>query len=198
MHEYAVFGHDRAAIGRWIGAAAIILGGGISQAFFLAETIIGLEIFAKVTISTGVIYFILHWLFNKYIWKRIPFFQVPNVAGTWDIVARTLNEDGSTKYSWDGVLGIEQDWDKISIHLKTQKSQSNSYTATLAKKDGPIGGWRLSYSYKNEPELDHSHDLNSHKGYCEMEIDANMRFAKSAYFNSNGRRTFGVMELRRR
>lgn len=197
MHEYAVFGYDRAAIGRWIGIASIILSSAISQLSFWAQGLTGFEIFTKAAISAGLIYFFLHWVFNQYLWKYIPRFQIPNISGKWEVSGRTLNEDGSTKYEWSATLGIEQTWDKISIHLQTPKSQSFSYTATIAKKHGPTGGWRLSYSYKNEPELDQVHELNAHKGYCEIEIDKGLAIARSAYFNSGGRRTFGVMDLSR-
>lgn len=194
MHDYAVFGHDRAAIGRWLGFAAIIVAGGIAQSLSWAKSITGLEAFTKASITTGVAYLILHWLFNKYIWK-LPVFEIPKISGTWKITAQTLNEDGTVRFDWEGVIGIEQTWKQMLIHLKTKSSQSFSYTATLSKRHGPTGGWLLSYSYKNEPELQYSHELNSHKGYCEVEFDPELKIGRASYFNNNGRRTFGVLNL---
>ena len=196
MHDYAVFGHDRAAIGRWLGFISIALAGGISQLLALASNLSGVDAFAKATITTGIVYLVLHWLFNKWAWK-IPFFEVPNINGTWELTGQTLNDDGTTKYDWEGSIGIEQSWKDILIHLKTKNSQSESYTATLSRRFGPTGGWRLSYSYRNEPELEQSHELNSHKGYCEIEFDKDLTVGKASYFNSSGRRTFGVMNLKR-
>jgi hypothetical protein len=197
MHDYAVFGHDRASIGRWLGLGAIVISGGIAQLLTMANDLTGLDAFTKVTITTGLIYFALHWLFNKWIWK-IPFFEVPDLNGTWEVKSQTLNEDGSTRFDWEAEIGVEQDWKKILLHLKTKKSQSNSYTATLSKRYGPTGGWLLSYSYRNEPELEQSHELNSHKGYCEVEFDKDLKTGRASYFNSAGRRTFGVMDLTRK
>ncbi|MCS6125001.1 pancortin-3 [Shewanella baltica] len=197
MHDYAVFGHDRSSIGRWLGLGAIVISGGIAQLLAMANDLTGLDAFTKVTITTGLVYFALHWLFNKWIWK-VPFFEVPDLNGRWEVKSQTLNEDGSTRYYWEAEIGVEQDWKKILLHLKTEKSQSNSYTATLSKRYGPTGGWRLSYSYRNEPELEQSHELSSHKGYCEIEFDKDLKKGRASYFNSAGRRTFGVMDLIRK
>ncbi len=196
MHDYAVFGHDRTVIGRWLGVISILSAGGISQLLALAQNLTGIEAFTKATITTGVIYFILHWIFNRWCWK-LPFFEIPDLTGEWNITGFTLDETGATKFEWYGSIGIEQNWKNICIHLKTKNSQSYSYTATLSKKHGPIGGWLLSYSYKNDPEIEQTHELNSHKGYCEIDFNKDLTIGKASYFNSSGRRTFGKMDLER-
>ena len=197
MHDYAIFGHDRAAVGRWLGFAAILIAGGISQMLTYAFTLTGIQAFTKATITTGIIYLFLHWLFNKYAWK-IPILKLPDLNGTWNINGKTLDEEGNIIYKWHGTVGIEQTWKQLLIHLQTSQSQSNSYTATLSKRHGPTGGWLLSYSYKNEPEVTVSHELNPHSGYCEIELDIKLTNGNASYFNSRGRRTFGVMKLERK
>lgn len=197
MHNYAIFGHDRAGIGRWLGFSSIVIAGGIAQLLAWANSLTGLDAFTKATITTGLIYFALHWAFNKWAW-RIPFFEIPNLSGTWDLEGKTLSENGDTKFHWEGRIGIEQNWKEILVHLQTKNSQSKSYTATIAKRHGPTGGWLLTYSYKNEPEIEQSHELNSHKGYCEIELDPKLTSGKASYFNSGGRRTFGIMNLRKK
>jgi len=194
MHDYAIFGHDRTTIGRWLGVGSILIAGGIAQLLALANSVTGWGAFTKATVTTGVVYFGLHWLFNKYAWK-IPFFAIPDLSGTWKITGKTLDENGNTKFDWEGELGITQNWTTILIHLKTKNSQSKSYTATLSKRDEFCEGWLLSYSYENKPELEQSHELNAHKGFCEIEINKSLKIGKAAYFNSNGRRTFGTMNL---
>jgi hypothetical protein len=196
MHDYAVFGHDRCLIGRWLGAISIMVAGGISQLLAAINNLTGIDAFTKTTITTGIAYFVLHYLFNKYAWK-IPFFEIPNLNGTWRLNGQTLSEDGTVKYNWEGEIGVAQNWKSLQLHLKTKNSQSQSYTATISKRHGPTGGWLLSYSYKNEPELEQTHELSSHKGYCEIEFDNDLKIGKASYFNSAGRRTFGVMTLRR-
>ena len=193
MHNYAIFGHDRAKIGRWLGVVSIAISGGMSQLLVHVYALTGIEAFTKATITTAVIYFILHWVFNKYIWK-LPFFEIPNLSGKWEIVGKTLEEGGGVKYNWNAEIKIEQNWKEIINTLKTNKSQSYSQTATIEKRHG-FGGWLLSYSYKNEPLTEQYHELSSHKGYCQIEFDKDIVKGDASYFNNNGRRTFGIMKL---
>lgn len=197
MHDYAVFGHNRASIGRWLGIFSVILTGAISSLITWFNSLAGFQAVTSVAISTGIVYFLLHLLFNQFAWK-IPFFKVPDLNGIWSVKGTTLTEDGEPKHEWEAEIDVEQTWEKIVICLKTNNSSSESYTATLAKSHGSQAGWRLSYSYSNSPKIERSHELNSHKGYCEIHIDQNLLRGDAAYFNSNGRRTFGKMELTRK
>lgn len=196
MHDYAIFGHSRATIGRWLGVASVLLTGAISSLLVWLYQATNWQAFATAVVTPTIIYFGLHWLFNKYAWK-IPFFSIPNIAGVWSVVGQTLNEDGSTRYDWNAEIDIEQTWENICITLKTSQSSSESYTATLGKKPGTKGGWVLHYSYSNNPNADQFHELNSHKGYCELVLNKELTLGEAAYFNSNGRRTFGKMNLTR-
>lgn len=196
MHDYAIFDHDRSRVGRWLGVAAVLLAGGIAQLLSYAQDASGFTAFTKATITTGAAYFGLHFLFNKFLWK-LPFFNIPDISGKWLIEGKTLEEDGSTRWDWSAEVGIEQDWKTILIHLKTSKSQSYSYTASISKRHGPVGGWQLNYSYRNEPEINQIHELSAHKGYCEVQLDSALTHGTASYFNSGGRRTFGTMKFSR-
>lgn len=192
MHDYAIFNHNRISVGRWLGVISIIVSGGIAQLLSSLYSWTGIEAFTKASISTAAIYFLLHFLVNKFIWKK--FLDIPNLEGVWKVEGKTLNEDSSVKYNWNAEISIEQTWEQIAIHLKTDKSKSYSYTATIQKVNG-AGTWLLSYSYGNEPNLEQCHELNAHKGYCQIEFDSKLKTAKASYFNSNTRRTFGIMDL---
>ena len=41
MHDYAIFGHDRAGIGRWLGLIAILVAGGVAQLASLLSNMTG-------------------------------------------------------------------------------------------------------------------------------------------------------------
>jgi SMODS-associating 2TM, beta-strand rich effector domain len=197
MHDYAVFGHSRATIGRYLGTASVILTGLISSVILWLHQVDGLSFMAGATVSTAFVYFSLHWVFNNYVWK-VPLFKIPDLNGVWSVRGETLSEDdGVIKYNWEAEIDIEQTWEKISINLKTKQSSSESYTATLVKKSGTRGGWALHYSYSNSPDASQFHELNSHRGYCEVIFDRELTSGEAAYFNSNGRRTFGKMYLTR-
>jgi len=196
MHDYAIFDHDRSQMGRFLGLGSIIISGLATQLLSLAYNSTGFEALTTATLTTGTAYFTLHFIFNKYCWK-IPVFSIPNLSGKWLIEGKTLNEDGTVRFHWDGLIGIEQSWKSILIHLSTQTSQSYSYTATISKRHGPTGGWQLSYSYRNEPEIEATHELNPHKGYCEIQFDNELKSGSASYFNSAGRKTFGSLKLTR-
>ncbi|MNU86881.1 hypothetical protein [Aeromonas media] len=198
MHDYAVFGHSRATVGRYLGSLSVILTGLISSVILWLHQVEGLSFMSVATVSTAAIYFALHWFFNNYVWKKVPLLKITDLNGVWSVRGETLSEDdGVIKYNWEAEIDIEQTWEKISINLKTKQSSSESYTATLAKKSGTRGGWVLHYSYSNSPDASQFHELNSHRGYCEVIFDKDLTSGEAAYFNSNGRRTFGKMYLTR-
>lgn len=194
MHDYAIFNHNRASIGRWLGVIALMLSGAITQCLVYVYSLTQVEAIAHTTITIGAIYFGLHWIFNNVVWKKISQFGIPNLNGKWEVQGKTLNEDGTTKFDWDGIIGIEQTWEKIAIHQQTETSQSHSYTATIEKING-LGGWLLSYSYGNDPYLEQQHELQSHKGYCQIQFDKKLKTARANYFNRQGRQTYGTMQL---
>lgn len=195
MHDYAIFGHDRANIGRWLGFAAIAIAGGVGQFLTTLTNLTGWSAFSSITVTTGIVYLLLHWIFNKWVWKKTPWLDIPDLTGVWSVDGKTLTEDGQAKYEWTAKLDINQTWKQILVGIETASSQSESYTATLVKRHGARGGWVLSYSYRNEPNLEQSHELNAHKGFCEVEIDKDLKIGKATYFNSGGRRTYGIMHL---
>ena len=174
MHDYAIFNHNRATVGRWIGVFSLSIAGGISQLLAYLYSWTGINAFTQATVTTAVVYFILHFLFNKYVWKYI--YGIPNLNGKWKVEGKTLNEDSTIKYDWNAEINIEQTWKKIVIHLKTKNSKSFSYTATVQKIEGPAI-WLLRYSYGNEPNLEKCHELNAHKGYCQIELELDLKIA---------------------
>lgn len=194
MHDYAIFGHNRSTIGRWLGVASVLITGFVTSMLIWINEVTNLEQISTALLTPALTYFCLHYVFNRWAWK-IPFFKVPDVSGIWTVEGRTLTEEGSVKYNWNAEIDIEQNWEQISVNLKTHQSKSQSYTATLSKNAGITGGWTLHYSYCNNPNLDQYHELNSHKGYCELVFNKNLKSGQAAYFNSNGRRSFGQMFL---
>lgn len=196
MHDYAIFGHNRSTIGRWLGVASIICTSVISSFISWFNQLELLPMITSVAVTTSAVYFLFHLIFNKYGWKNTVL-KLPNLNGVWKVIGFTLDENSNVKYNWEAEIDIEQTWEHLVICQKTKNSRSNSYTATLSKLGGTNGGWLLSYSYRNEPNANQFHELNSHKGFCEILLDKELKTGDASYFNSNGRRTFGTMKLER-
>lgn len=203
MHEYAIIGHQRATVGRWIAVASI------SSAPVLTSFLLGLGKLPWLVwlsgvlgmgVTSGVVYFTLHWVFNTFGWRCLRR-KLPDLNGKWAVVGATLNEDRSTRFDWSGELEIVQQWDRLSIALKTATSGSDSESGSILVL--PNGDCKLSYSYQNRPRpgpadaatLAGAPQLQKHQGFCELEFDRERKSAFGHYFNAQGRLSFGTMKL---
>jgi len=200
-HEYAMIGHSRSAIGRWLGVAASLLTAG-------AVTLIGLGMAKAIDlgwlanplgnpVTVTLVYGALFFVFDRWLWKR-RFVQrmlgIPDLSGKWRCLGVTLdNETNKSVIEWEAEVTISQTWEKIKVHSETTTSRSNSVAASIIKDEGV--GFVLMYSYRNEPRP--GSDMKAHLGYCELHIADGLHTASGFYFNSGGRVTHGTMELTR-
>lgn len=197
MHVYTVADHSRTVTGRYLGiGAAAITSGTLAMLSMLTKTT-GWEIFAGVTLTSGAVFACVHWIFNRWCWKLPWITGFPNVGGLWTVKGKTLDESGGVRFEWEGTLDIKQEYEKISVSLKTKQSASESDSVSITKKPGNQGGWILSYGYQNHPKPGEYHELNSHRGFCEILFNEKLTAGTANYFNNNGRRTHGVLELER-
>lgn len=204
-HEYSFLGGIcRAKVGRYLGIGSSILSGVAIFLFLLLFDIaenLGLNknvppsVFSL--IGAGVFFTFLYFIFNRWFWKWHPicrFLNVPNLHGEWICEGKTLNEDRTIRFTWSGTVTIIQSWDKIRVRLKTATSGSNSTSAAILFDEAD--GYRLFYSYNNDPWPDQP-DLKPHRGFAEITFNKNMDSGQGDYFNGRGRITFGTMSLRR-
>lgn len=201
-HEYSISGHSRTSTGRWLGIISAFLAASLvaaSATLVKALAFFGgppwVQTIATFTVSGGVVYFALHWWFNRYGWRILSLFaQVPHIAGTWRCNGQTLGPEGGNQYQWDATITISQDWEKIRVRTETQNSSSYSVSAALIPE--PDGCWILMYSYRNEPRIGEP-ELKAHVGYCELRFTKEQDRAEGDYFNAKGRGTFGRMTITR-
>ena len=204
-HEYSVLGGiNRARIGQVLGTIAAAVSSALVAillaALDLARTLGFGEYVPTVLlppIGAGLIFFALYWLFDRHVWKHpliAKALGVPNLTGHWRCEGQTINPDRTKGYDWEGRVTIVQSWDKIRVRLKTERSGSNSTTAALVHDEAD--GFRLFYSYKNDPRADQA-ALHSHRGYAELVFAPDLKSAEGEYFNGLGRFTFGLMKLTR-
>lgn len=204
-HEYSVLGGiNRARIGQVIGTIAAAVSS-VLVAILLAAvdlaTALGLGHLLPTVllppIGAGIVFGVLYWLFDRHAWKHrwlAGALCVPDLAGKWRVEGQTINPDKSKGYAWSGEVVIVQTWDRIRVRLKTAQSGSNSVTAALVKDEAD--GYRLFYSYKNDPRIDQP-ELQSHRGYAEITFSPDLKRGEGEYFNGLGRFTFGTMILTR-
>lgn len=203
-HEYALIdGINRANIGRYVGVVAAGVSGllvlGILWAVDLAK-LLGLPVNVTPTLislaSAGTVYLTLYWMFNAFVWRWgwvQKLLKVPNLKGTW--VCKGVSKKGKQEFVWEGTVEIYQCWDRLRIKLQTETSGSSSVVAAVSHDD--TGGFRLIYSYTNDPKADGG-ELRAHVGFCNMDISDDQQSATGNYFTGRGRSTSGQMTWTRK
>lgn len=204
LHEYSIVGHSRAVIGRHLGTLAAAIASACSVVSVAAWNLVESLGFSSpapkiglLTISAGAVFYVVHALFNHWVWKfgicrRV--FKIPDLNGEWECKGQTLHE-GTPTYEWKGLVTIIQTWEKIKVRLQTDSSKSYSIAAAIINDPGR--GFLLMYSYRNEPKIGVP-ELHSHVGYCEFSFDESLSAAEGEYFNNKGRVTYGRMTLKRK
>lgn len=195
-------GFNRAKVGHLIGALAAALGSTL-----ITLLIAGLELLERLSVidavpkvilwplTAGMIYFALYWFFDNYIWKfkfvssRL---KVPDLSGKWKCLGQPINPDKTLGEPWHAEVEIMQSWDRVRVRLKGQQSGSNSTSAAILHD--PIDGFRLMYSYANDP---YPGEINivGHRGFAELTFDHKLEKADGEYFNGQGRFTCGTLKL---
>ncbi len=205
-HEYALMGGmNRSKVGRYISVAAASISSVIVLLLLSAVDIarryglpVNLPPVLLSFVGAGTVFLGIYWLFDRYIWKWPKLsaaLKVPGLSGEWRCEGQTINPDKSMGYGWNGTVTIAQTWDRIRVHLATQKSSSDSISAAILHDE--ISGYRLLYHYRNNPEIRAEADLASHLGFSELVFDKQLTGAQGEYFNGHGRYTFGTMKLTR-
>lgn len=202
-HEYSVIGHKRTKIAFWLA----FLSGGIAGAFsvlagFSAEHLKALGVYnipdlILWPVTGGAVFGIIFFIFDSVFWK-IPIVSrmmgVPNISGSWDVAGQSYVADETPTFKWQARIEITQKYQKISIHLRTETSESHSVTAAVIPEGR--AGFRLIYSYRNAPKPGQP-ELKPHLGHCELSFTPDLETAEGHYFNSGGRYTHGTMKLKR-
>lgn len=202
-HEYSVVGHSRAKIGMYISFLAGAIAGGVTTAAGLVLTALqksgfGIPEIVLWPITGGLVFGLLFILFDKFIWKAArlkAIIGVPDISGEWSIRALSFNPSTGERTPWKGKLVITQCYEKITVHLSTSESHSKSISAAIV--DEGSAGFRLIYSYKNQPRPGDT-DMQSHLGHCDILFNPNLEAAEGEYFTGLGRYRHGTMTITRK
>lgn len=204
-HEYTVLGGvNRARIGHYLGVISGAVSAGVVFVLLSAVDLakqFGMSATLPPSIlslaGAGTVFIVLYWILERFAWKwpgLAKLIKVPDLAGEWTCDGQTLNLDGSPGHRWTAKVTIIQSWDRIRVRLKTEQSGSNSTSAALICD--PADGYRLFYSYKNDPKIGEV-DLKAHRGAAELTFTRDLVSAEGEYFNGHGRYSFGRMKLKR-
>jgi len=203
-HEYSVVGHSRSKIGMWISfAAGLIAGGlvvGVGLLLALAEDrgLIDVPEIVFWPLTGAAVFGALFLLFDRsgWRWKGVrTVVGIPDISGSWDLEGKSYDQDNEPQWDWEGKIEITQRYERIFVWLKTAQSQSHSVSAAILPEGR--AGFRLIYSYRNQPKPGDA-ELQAHIGHCDLLFAPDLQVAEGSYFNGGGRFTHGTMNLKRR
>jgi len=203
-HEYAVIGHSRAMVGRFLGIIAGLASSGvavgIATVISLAERwgFLQARAFWTLPLTAAIFYTLGHLAFDKWAWRTWLIhlvLDIPDLRGKWQCEGETIDPvTGAVTHKWSAEVTVSQGWEKIRIYSQTAQSRSSSVAASIVVEEDV--GYILMYSYRNEPRPGEP-ELKAHYGYAEWHIAADGATADATYFNGGGRYTGGRMKLTR-
>ena len=104
------------------------------------------NIFKILAIMCSILWFAYDYLFCKYIWKINNHLSLklhtPNLSGIWKMEGTSYNIEKDKDFLFEGEIEIVQEFNRISITLKTKNSSSKSITAVLSEV--PNGDYDLN------------------------------------------------------
>ena len=142
------------------------------------KTILDSEIVPSI-ISASVIYKVLLYLFDRFLWKFKPLnliLGIPDLNGKWTGTLQSSFDDKS----YDMILEIKQTWTKIQCKSSFDKSSSNSKIASIYLNDpeSPV----LYFSFHNQ-----SQDLETrsqqYDGFNILSLSTDKKSLSGKYFN---------------
>ena len=149
-------------------------------------------------ISMFLVFKIIDWLFDKYIWKMKPFnrlLRIPDFSGIWKGILMSSYDNG-TKIHMEA--DITQTWKNISIICKFSKSMSGSNSAIINCNSSK--GKKLQFTYNNESQ-DPAADQSMHIGVCELYLSATpgdqSQELIGTYYNNRGGGNKGSIKLKK-
>lgn len=205
MHNYSVRNHSKVKMIYWISALAVFVTPFLANSLeklFSQISFVG-SIYREFSIlgasfSAFFVFSILWFVYSKYLWKvlyRINVGKIPNLAGYWECEGVGKKYEGqSVENLWNGVIEIEQDYEKILIKLTTGQSQSKSHSLIGEIELHGKNEATLSYMYENEPNRIEN-GLNQHKGFCRLSFDLSSGTATGRYYTDCDRSSYGSMKL---
>jgi hypothetical protein len=130
----------------------------------------------------------LLFLYDKYLWKRIPWLlKIPNISGRYKGKLTSSWRVDDNQEEIDIFIEITQTGSGLHIrqfnkNLKTgQLTQSSSNNENLSVR--PDGNLNLSFGYVNEGEATQD-ELTKHDGFCVLDIQKHDKKMNGIYFTN--------------
>lgn len=137
--------------------------------------------------SPLLIYGLLFFIFNKYLWRwgifsALGIVWFPNINGRWSgFQTSSYKEKNGTNKQVEGRLEIKQTFSKINVKAYYKQSESESVTANFTNLNDEV---YLFYSYDNDPSSLRVGTMAKHRGTVKLKKLPTENKIKGSYWNS--------------
>lgn len=193
MHDYSINSNER----YWVNVFIIGISLFFASLYFRITTTYQIQIpwFLETPSFLGLLS-LLNILYTKCLWKKriknLHFSSIPNLNGLWEGEIKTSHDD--FKCSVPCSILIRQDYSKITLNLRTQKSKSTSLSCSIIYQEKAQP--EISYVFRNEPISYGERDLHIHIGTTILLLE-NENTLIGNYFSNPDRMTYGNISLKR-
>jgi len=188
MHDYSLDTDVRRKV--HVGMATIALG---APAFFTAHWPFNLHPGLAFPLSSGTIFTVLYFLFDRLLW-RCPWFPgVPDLNGEWHAHGVSSYEDPKTgkSFEFEMTVTIRQTFSRMEVFTRTSQSISTSFMASI-EIDRAVA--QLRYGYENVPHNIAEEELQRHSGMMDLRITSATTM-EGGYYSGKHRVRYGNVTL---
>lgn len=147
------------------------------------------------SISATSIIMLLFLLYDRFVWKRMPFLvNIKDVSGRYGGKIETSFDSSITM---DVVIEICQTASSVFIrqYAKNGQANSSSFSTNESVRLLPDDSIEIGFSYRNNG-IETSEDLRNHIGYCVLNI-SNDGIVEGYYFTNRTPQTKGIIKAAR-
>jgi hypothetical protein len=193
MHPYSIDTEERKNVMLSLAVVSIILAWGFYKIINYYQISLPWCVESP---SILFIYGVLFFMFDKWVWKlleKIGFLKTPNLNGEWRGYLKSSFDEHSAEIK--ATIEIYQTWTRIRVLLATERSSSQSESASLTI-NVPEGNY-LCYQYINEPKPNAAKTMSMHRGTTRLLFNEKENTLVGEYYSGRDRQNTGSLYFKK-
>lgn len=195
MHPYATDSNETKSVPLYIAALSIIAAYMLPVGLKAAHIEVPWWVDAPSVVGFYALFFtgFDRWLWRTALVRKAGLVKLPDLNGTWiGYVASSFDEHS---YKHDAQLYISQTWTRISITLKTDRSQSHSLIGGIITQNATAN--ILGYEYANEPRANAISTMHAHRGTSRLVLSRvdDVCVLEGDYYTGRDRQNYGIIHF---
>lgn len=189
MHAYATDSSERKTVNIVLALAGVILA--LVLHWILQTVKTGVPWWVDIPSVMGF-YGILYSAFDRRLWKlgilhKVGLVKVADLSGTW--IGYVCSSFDNHAEQHEATLTINQTWTKISINMRTERSDSHSQVSAIFREPEIV----VRYQYLSEPRSDSKDTMHTHRGTAWLVLRENG--LEGEYYTGRDRQNHGKLSF---